>query len=105
MTMLRDRFSHLPPERRAKYQQMLDQSPRLIPDPIVIAPLKTDGPCIHRGDESGTCELRRCCGRPPVAPVPAWSCNLLEIRCVEFGQPSEKDVETCSMCGEFRHSK
>lgn len=100
-----NRFDHLPPEKRARYEQMLAESPRLVPDPFIVTPHETGGPCIHRGDESGTCELRRCCGQPPVAPVTAWSCDLLGTRCVEFGHPSEKDVETCSTCGEFRQAK
>jgi hypothetical protein len=99
---LRDRFDHLPDARRQLYQQMLAESPRLVTTVAISATEQVLPwlPCSHRGEESGTCQLRRCCGQPSSEPVPAYRCELLDTTCVEFGTPAERNVETCATCSE-----
>lgn len=109
---LRDRLPHLSDEQLERYERMLASSPVISrgnvssaatqgnPDGWTKMASPVDFVCRHRGDESGTCKLRRCCGQPDAPPVPAWHCTLLNARCVESGIPAERGVETCFLCSE-----
>lgn len=108
---LATRLPHLSAEQLTRYERMLANSPPL-PCRAVSRSISTDLPldsaasiCIHRGDAAGTVSLRLCCGQKAAYEVDAFACEFLNCRCVQVGTPAERGVETCSTCGEFRHSK
>lgn len=69
-------------------------------DTPAAAPGGIANTCKHRGPETGSADLRACCGVKRLRPVPAYRCELLATVCVLAGQPAEAGVESCAMCAD-----
>lgn len=109
---IRDRFSHLPPEKRERYRIMFEASPTVytgqhsVTAPQGFPEKKIDYPlCKYRGGMLDEVKLRQCCGQRLVNTVQSFSCELLKCVCIRAGTPADRGIESCATCSDFEPAK